>query len=77
MSVAAQHGDEIGMQTAMLLLPDERSIEDAGDEVAQAMFPLADGWHNHYSNVIEITQGFPLDPYRMVWSLEDAPDAQK
>ena len=72
-SVAAMHKGEpptaIGVQTAIVALPEGVSIEDAGLQVARDIFPESD-WANHYANAIEITQGFPLAPYQLVWRLE-------
>ena len=74
LSVAAIYNGEppssIGVQTAIVTLPEGISIEAAGIQVAQNIFPESEGWGNHYANAVEITQGFPLNPYRLVWHLE-------
>ena len=74
LSVAAIHKGEpptaIGVQTAIAALPEGASVVEAGLQVARDIFPESDGWGNHYANAVEITQGFPLDPYRLVWRLE-------
>lgn len=72
-SVAAiQSGERsaIGIQTALVTLPEGASVEEAGLYVARDIFPESDGWGQHYANTVEITQGFPLAPYRLVWHLE-------
>jgi hypothetical protein len=74
LSVAAVHSGEpptaIGVQTAIAALPEGVSAEEAGLQVARTIFPESEGWGNHYVNVVEITQGFPLEPYHLVWHLE-------
>ena len=60
----------IGVQTAVAALPEESPVEEAGLQVARDIFPESEGWTSHYANVVEITQGFPLDPYQLVWHLE-------
>ena len=74
LSVAAMHNGEppsaIGVQTAIAALPQGVSVEEAGLQVARDIFPASDGWMNHYANAVEITQGFPLEPYHLVWRLE-------
>lgn len=74
LSVAAMHNGEppsaIGVQTVIVALPEGVSIEDAGLQVARDIFPESDGWGKHYVNPVEITQGFPLAPYQLVWRLE-------
>ncbi|HEU5102999.1 MAG TPA: hypothetical protein VFU22_28445 [Roseiflexaceae bacterium] len=74
LSVAAMHNGEppsaIGVQTAIVALPEGVSVEDASLQVARVIFPESDGWGKHYANAVEITQGFPLEPYRLVWHLE-------
>jgi hypothetical protein len=74
LSVAAMHMGEpptaIGVQTAIAALPEGVSAEEAGLQVARDIFPESEGWSNHYANAVEITQGFPLSPYRLVWRLE-------
>jgi hypothetical protein len=74
LSVAAMHKGEsptaIGVQTAIAALPEGVSVEEAGLQVARDIFPESDGWGNHYANAVEITQQFPLAPYRLVWRLE-------
>ncbi len=73
LSVAAMHKGEpptaIGIQTVIAALPDGSSVEDAGLQVARDISPESE-WGNHYSNAVEITQGFPLAPYRLMWRLE-------
>jgi len=73
-SVAAMHNGEppsaIGVRTAIVALAESLSIEEAGMDIAREIFPEADGWEKHYVNPVEITQEFPLDPYRLVWQLE-------
>ena len=34
------------------------------------IFPATEGWGGHYVTATEITQGFPLEPYRLVWRVE-------
>lgn len=73
LSVAAMQAGEpssIGVQTAIAALPDDVSVEDADMQIARDMFPEADGWGQYYVSAVEITQGFPLAPYRLVWHLE-------
>ena len=74
LSVAAiQKGEPpnaIGVQTAVAALPEGVSVQDAGMQVARDIFPESDGWANHYVNAVEITQGFPLEPYRLKWHLD-------
>jgi hypothetical protein len=74
LSVAAIHMSEppqaIGVKTALAALPEGVSVEDAGLHVARDIFPESEGWGNHYATATEITQGFPLEPYRLVWRLE-------
>jgi hypothetical protein len=73
LSVAAMHKGEpptaIGVQTVIAALPEGVSVEEAGLQVARDIFPESE-WRNHYANAVEITQGFPLAPYRLVWHLE-------
>ena len=72
-SVAAiQPGERsaIGVQTALVTLPEGASVDDAGMFVARDIFPESDGWEQHYANAMEIVQGFPLAPYQLTWHLE-------
>lgn len=74
LSVAAIHQGEpptaIGIQTAIAALPEGVSVQEAGLQVARDIFPEAEGWGQHHVNAVEITQGFPLAPYRLMWHLE-------
>ena len=74
LSVAAIHTSEppqaIGVKTALAALQEGVSPEEAGLQIARDVFPESEGWGNHYATVTEIVQGFPLDPYRLVWHLE-------
>ncbi len=73
LSVAAIHQGEpptaIGIQTAIAALPEGVSVQEAGLQVARDIFPEADGWGKHHVNAVEITQGFPLEPYQLEWRL--------
>jgi hypothetical protein len=74
LSVAAIHQGEpptaIGIQTVIAALPDGVSVQEAGLQVARDIFPEADAWGEHHVNAVEITQGFPLEPHRLIWRLE-------
>ena len=74
LSVAAIHTGEpptaIGVKTALAALQEGVSPEEAGLQIARDIFPESDGWGNHYATVTEITQDFPLSPYRLMWHLE-------
>jgi hypothetical protein len=74
LAVSALHtaGDEtaVGMQSALALLPEEVAVEEAGLHAARNIFPESEGWTDHFVSAIEITQGFPLEPYRLVWRIE-------
>jgi hypothetical protein len=73
LSIAAMQSGErtaVGVNTLVALLPEGVSAEEAGIQVARDVFPEKDGWSNHYATAAEITQGFPLEPYRLIWHLE-------
>ena len=57
----------IGVQSAVALLPEGAAVEEAATQVARDIFPESDGWGNHYFTATEITQGFPLEPYQLIW----------
>jgi hypothetical protein len=73
-SVAAMHeggtATAIGVQSVIATLPEGTPVDDTGLQVARSIFPEHEGWTKHYSTAIEITQHFPLEPYRLVWHLE-------
>jgi hypothetical protein len=60
----------IGVQSAIALLPEGITIEEAGLDAARSFFPEADGWSGHHVNATEITQGLPIEPYRITWRAE-------
>ena len=60
----------IGVQSALALLPDGAHVEEASRQAAQDIFPESDDWTNHYATATEIKQGFPLEPYHLIWRLE-------
>jgi hypothetical protein len=60
----------IGVQSAVALLPEGVPIEEAGLQAARDFFPETDNWGGHYVTATEIPQGFPLEPYRLLWRLE-------
>jgi hypothetical protein len=74
LSVAAMQGGPpptaIGIKTALAALQEGVSPEEAGLQVARDVFPESEGWGNHFATATEITQGFPLAPYQLVWRLE-------
>jgi hypothetical protein len=66
----ADNQTAIGVQSAVALLPEGVSVEEAGLQAARSFFPEADGWEGHYVTVTEITQGLPIEPYRLTWRAE-------
>ena len=66
----ADNQTAIGMQSVVVLLPTGITVDEAGLQVAHDIFPATEGWGGHYVTATEITQGFPLKPYRLVWRVE-------
>jgi hypothetical protein len=66
----ADNQTAIGIQSVVALLPEGIAVSEAGLQVARDIFPVAEGWGGHHVNATEITQGFPLDPYRLIWRPE-------
>jgi len=60
----------IGVQSALAVIPEGVAAEPTGLQAAHDIFPESDGWGNHYITATEITQGFPFEPYRLLWRLE-------
>jgi hypothetical protein len=62
----------IGVQSVLALLAPDGDIQRDGLEAARGIFPESEGWHNHFVNTVEVTQDFPLEPFRLTWQVRRA-----